>query len=214
MLTLSSQCERFRTWTLSMRLKEHLYNIAWIFIAHIIGMLLVTHAVLPLQSLAVPNIGTFAALIFPIHGIRVIAAWMFGWWSVPYLFIANVLLALFYAVIAMETPYLEFTAERLMSWSLVSIVAVVATDLFKASGMKIGTGLASISEDTWKQLLFVGFVSSVLNSLGQSLIFAGKIISGEELNVMIGYLIGDTLGTLLCFVGLLFLFRGYRWLTQ
>ena len=214
MLTLLSQCERFRTWTLSMRLKEHLYNIAWIFIAHIIGMLLVTHAVLPLQSLAVPNIGTFAALIFPIHGIRVIAAWMFGWWSVPYLFIANVLLALFYAVIAMETPYLEFTAERLMSWSLVSIVAVVATDLFKASGMKIGTGLASISEDTWKQLLFVGFVSSVLNSLGQSLIFAGKIISGEELNVMIGYLIGDTLGTFLCFVGLLFLFRGYRWLTQ
>ena len=197
-----------------MRLKEHLYNIAWIFIAHVIGMLLVTHAVLPLQSLAVPNIGTFAALIFPIHGIRVIAAWMFGWWSVPYLFIANVLLALFYAVIAMETPYLEFTAERLMSWSLVSIVAVVATDLFKASGMKIGTGLASISEDTWKQLLFVGFVSSVLNSLGQSLIFAGKIISGEELNVMIGYLIGDTLGTFLCFVGLLFLFRGYRWLTQ
>ena len=197
-----------------MRLKEHIYNVAWIFIAHIIGMLLVTHAVLPLQSLAVPNIGTFAALIFPIHGIRVIAAWMFGWWSVPYLFIANVLLALFYAVIAMETPYLEFTAERLMSWSLVSIVAVVATDLFKASGMKIGTGLASISEDTWKQLLFVGFVSSVLNSLGQSLIFAGKIISGEELNVMIGYLIGDTLGTFLCFVGLLFLFRGYRWLTQ
>ena len=197
-----------------MRLKEHIYNVAWIFIAHIIGMLLVTHAVLPLQSLAVPNIGTFAAIIFPIHGIRVIAAWMFGWWSVPYLFIANVLLALFYAVIAMETPYLEFTAERLMSWSLVSIVAVVATDLFKASGMKIGTGLASISEDTWKQLLFVGFVSSVLNSLGQSLIFAGKIISGEELNVMIGYLIGDTLGTFLCFVGLLFLFRGYRWLTQ
>ena len=197
-----------------MRLKEHLYNIAWIFIAHVIGMLLVTHAVLPLQSLAVPNIGTFAALIFPIHGIRVIAAWMFGWWSVPYLFIANVLLALFYAVIAMETPYLEFTAERLMSWSLVSIVAVVATDLFKASGMKIGKGLASISEDTWKQLLFVGFVSSVLNSVGQSLIFAGKIISGEELNVMIGYLIGDTLGTFLCFVGLLFLFRGYRWLTQ
>ena len=197
-----------------MRLKEHLYNIAWIFIAHVVGMLLVTHAVLPLQSLAVPNIGTFAALIFPIHGIRVIAAWMFGWWSVPYLFIANVLLALFYAVIAMETPYLEFTAERLMSWSLVSIVAVVAIDLFKASGMKIEKGLASISEDTWKQLLFVGFVSSVLNSIGQSLIFSDQIIPGEGRNVMIGYLIGDTLGTFLCFVGLLFLFRGYRWLTQ
>jgi len=198
----------------AVRLKEHIYNVAWIFIAHIIGMLLVTHAVLPLQSLAAPNIGTFAALIFPIHGIRVIAAWMFGWWSVPYLFAANVLLALFYAVIAMETPYLEFTAERLMSWTLVSLVAVVAIDLFKAAGMKIGTGIAEISEDTWKQLLFVGFVSSVLNSVGQSLIFADQIIPGEETNVMLGFLIGDTLGTFLCFVGLLFLFRGYRWLTQ
>jgi hypothetical protein len=214
MLTLSSQCERFRTWALSMTIKKHLYNIAWIFIAHVIGMLLVTHAVLPLQSLAVPNIGTFAALIFPIHGIRVIAAWMFGWWSVPYLFVANVLVALFCAVIAMETPYLEFTAERLMSWSLVSIVAVVAIDLFKAAGMKIGTGIAEISEDTWKQLLFVGFVSSVLNSIGQSLIFAGSNYTWRRDKRDAWILIGDTLGTFLCFVGLLFLFRGYRWLTQ
>ena len=197
-----------------MRLKEHLYNIGWIFIAHVIGMLLVTHAVLPLQSLFSPNLGTFAALLFPIHGIRVISAWMFGWWSAPYLFVANVFMTLFYSALSMEMPYFELTAERIMSWSLVSIVAVVAIDLFKASGMHIGKGLASISQDTWKQLLFVGFVSSVLNSVGQSLIFAGKIISGEELNVMIGYLIGDTLGTFLCFVGLLFLFRGYRWLTQ
>ena len=197
-----------------MRLKEHLYNIGWIFIAHVIGMLLVTHAVLPLQSLFSANLGSFAALLFPIHGIRVISAWMFGWWSAPYLFVANVFMTLFYSALSMEMPYFEFTAERIMSWSLVSIVAVVAIDLFKASGMHIGKGLASISQDTWKQLLFVGFVSSVLNSVGQSLIFAGKIISGEELNVMIGYLIGDTLGTFLCFVGLLFLFRGYRWLTQ
>ena len=197
-----------------MRLKEHLYNIAWIFIAHIIGMLLVTHAVLPLQSLAVPNIGTFAALIFPIHGIRVIAAWMFGWWSVPYLFIANVLVALFYFQADMSYETNKLLADRFMSWALVSMVAVVAIDLFKAAGMKIGTGIAEISEDTWKQLLFIGFVSSVLNSIGQSLIFSDQIIPGEETNVMLGFLIGDTLGTFLCFVGLLFLFRGYRWLTQ
>ena len=196
-----------------MTIKEHLYNIAWIFIAHVIGMLLVTQAVLPLQSLAVPNIGTFVALIFPIHGIRVIAAWMFGWWSVPYLFVANVLLALFYFQVDMSYESTKLLADRFMSWTLVSLVAVVAIDLFKAAGMKIGTGIAEISEDTWKQLLFVGFVSSVLNSIGQSLIFSGQIIPGERLNVMIGFLVGDTSGTLLCFLSLLFLFRGYRWLT-
>ena len=196
-----------------MTIKEHLYNIAWIFIAHVIGMLLVTHAVLPLQSLFSPNLGTFAALLFPIHGIRVIAAWMFGWWSVPYLFVANVLLALFYFQVDMSYESTKLLADRFMSWTLVSLVAVVAIDLFKAAGMKIGTGIAEISEDTWKQLLFVGFVSSVLNSIGQSLIFSGQIIPGERLNVMIGFLVGDTSGTLLCFLSLLFLFRGYRWLT-
>ena len=214
MLTLSSQCERFRTWALSMTIKKHLYNIAWIFIAHVIGMLLVTHAVLPLQSLFSANLGSFAALLFPIHGIRVISAWMFGWWSAPYLFVANVFMTLFYSALSMEMPYFEFTAERIMSWSLVSIVAVVAIDLFKAAGMKIGTGIAEISEDTWKQLLFVGFVSSVISAVGQSLIFSGQIIPGHDLQLVISFLIGDTLGTFLCFVGLLFLFRGYRWLTQ
>jgi hypothetical protein len=138
---------------------------------------------------------------------------MFGWRSVPYLLIANTVMVAFYHYVSPDSPAMDASPERIMSWMLTSVVAVTAIDLFKASGMKIGTGIAEINADTWKQLLFVGFISSVLNSFGQSLIFSGQIMPNEGLNVMIGFLVGDTSGTLLCFLSLLFLFRGYRWLT-
>ena len=194
-----------------MLLKEHCLNVLWITTFYLIGMFVTTEVVLPMQSLLVPNLGTFAALIFPIHGVRVLCAWMFGWWSVPYLFLANVLMALFYALIAKETPYLEFSSERLMSWALVSVVALIAIELFKSAGMHIGKGVTQIGRDTWRQLLLIGFVSSVLNSIGHSLIFSGQIIESGQSNVMIGYLVGDTSGTLACFFILLLLFRWYRW---
>ena len=119
----------------------------------------------------------------------------------------------FYHSVSPNTPAMGASPERIMSWVLTSVVAVTAIDLFKASGMKIGKGLAEINANTWKQILFVGFISSVLNSVGQSLNFSGQIMPDEGRNVMIGFLVGDTSGTLLCFLSLLFLFRGYRWLT-
>ena len=119
----------------------------------------------------------------------------------------------FYHFVSPDSPAMDASPERIMSWMLTSVVAVTAINLSKASGMKIGTGIAEINADTWKQLLFVDFISSVLNSVGQSLIFSGHIMPDEGRNVMIGFLVGDTSGTLLCFLSLLFLFRGYRWLT-
>ena len=196
-----------------MQLKKDFINIAWISAGYILAGFFVTQLIVPLQNEFLPNITDFAALIYPIHGIRVIAAWMFGWRSVPYLLIANTVMVAFYHYVSPDSPAMDTSPERIMSWLLTSVVAVTAIDLFKASGIKIGTGIAEINADTWKQLLFVGFISSVLNSVGQSLIFSGQIMPDEGRNVMIGFLVGDTSGTLLCFLSLLFLFRGYRSLT-
>ena len=195
-----------------MSVNYHLTNTIWISVFTIIGMFSVTHLVLPLQTIIAPGLGAFAALIFPIHGIRVIAAWMFGWWSVPYLLASNVIVALFYALLSMETPYLDFNLERAMSWSLVSTVAIIAITLFRLVGIEIGMKASGIGSNTWRQLLLVGFVSSVFNSVGQSIIFSGQLISIGERNVMLGYLIGDTLGTMVCFAILMFTLRFSRFL--
>ena len=178
----------------------------------IIGMFLVTHVILPLQTIIAPGLGAFAALIFPIHGIRVIAAWMFGWWSVPYLLASNVIVALFYALLSLETPHVVFSFERALSWFLVSIVAIIAFTVFRFVGIEIGMKASGIGPNIWRQLLLVGFVSSVFNSLGQSIIFSGQLISIGERNVMLGFLIGDTLGTIVCFAILMFTLRVSRFL--
>lgn len=195
---------------LKMDLSTHFKNTIWISVFTIIGMFSVTHLILPLQSLIAPGLGAFAALIFPIHGIRVIAAWMFGWWSVLYLFASNVIVAIFYALLSMETPYLDFSFERLMSWTLVSVVAIISIQLFRLVGIEIGMKASGIGPNTWRQLLLVGFVSSVFNSLGQSIIFSGQLIAIGERNVMLGYLFGDTFGTIVCFGILMLIFRFSR----
>jgi hypothetical protein len=175
-------------------------------------MFSVTHLVVPLQTMIAPGLEVFAALIFPIHGIRVIAAWMFGWWSVPYLLASNVIVALFYALLSLETPHVVFSFERALSWFLVSIVAIIAITVFRFVGIEIGMKASGIGPNTWRQLLLVGFVSSVFNSLGQSIIFSGQLISIGERNVMLGFLIGDTLGTIVCFAILMFTLRVSRFL--
>ena len=159
-----------------------------------------------------PGLEAFAALIFPIHGIRVIAAWMFGWWSVPYLLASNMIVALFYALLSLETPHVVFSFERALSWFLVSIVAIIAIKIFRFVGIEIGMKASGIGPNTWRQLLLVGFVSSVFNSLGQSIIFSGQLISIGERNVMLGFLIGDTLGTIVCFAILMLTLRVSRFL--
>jgi hypothetical protein len=195
-----------------MTVNHHLSNSIWISIFTIIGMFSVTHLVVPLQTMIAPGLEAFAALIFPIHGIRVIAAWMFGWWSVPYLLASNVIVALFYALLSLETPHVVFSFERALSWFLVSIVAIIAITVFRFVGIEIGMKASGIGPNTWRQLLLVGFVSSVFNSLGQSIIFSGQLISIGERNVMLGFLIGDTLGTIVCFAILMFTLRVSRFL--
>lgn len=176
-------------------------------------MLFVTYAVLPLQYFVNPYLGTYAALLFPVHGIRVISAWMFGWWSVPYLLCSQLLMALLFAAVSVVTPYLEFTNERLLSWALTSIVAICGVELCKAFGLRLAHGISEISQETWKQLAFIGLVSSILNSVGNSVIFSEQIDVEQWLAVALGYVVGDTAGTLVCFILLMAIFRGWRGLT-
>ena len=58
--------------------------------------------------------------------------------------------------------------------------------------------------------MLVAFVSSIINSLGHNVIFAGDIIPENSLPTMFAFMVGDTLGTFVCFFGLLICFRLLR----
>ncbi len=193
-----------------MTLQDHIRITFGVSIITIFAMGFVTEIVLPLQGAIFPNLGTLAALIMPIHGIRVLCAWMFGWWSVIYLFVSNIATALFYWLIASNAPHIEFTSERLMAWALVSVVAIISFSALTLTGLEITSIKEKINNKTWRQLILVAIISSVLNSLGHTFIFSGQFVVVGERNAILTYIIGDTLGTVVCFAVLIVLFRFVR----
>ena len=193
-----------------MTLQDHIRITCGVSVITIFAMGFVTEIVLPLQGAIFPNLGTLAALIMPIHGIRVLCAWMYGWWSVIYLFVSNIATAIFYWLIASNAPHIEFTSERLMAYALVSVVAIISFRAVKLTGLEITSIKEKINNKTWRQLILVAIISSVLNSLGHTFIFSGQFVVVGERNSILSYIIGDTLGTVVCFAVLIVLFRFVR----
>ena len=185
-------------------IQDHLINIILVSIGYIVSMILVQSVIVPAQQQYLPAITTFAALIFPLHGVRVISAWLFGAWSILYLFIANIIM---YFVL---TPDADFTVKSFYAWTLVSTVAWFTFEAFRLAGINLYQSMSSISNYTWRRLMLVAFVSSVINSLGHNVIFAGDIIPENSLPTMFAFMVGDTLGTFVCFLILLICFRSMR----
>jgi len=185
-------------------IQDHLINIILVSIGYIVSMILVQAVIVPAQQQYLPAITTFAALIFPLHGVRVISAWLFGAWSILYLFIANIIM---YFVL---TPDADFTVKSFYAWTLVSTVAWFTFEAFRLTGINLYQSMSSISNYTWRRLMLVAFVSSIINSLGHNVIFAGDIIPENSLPTMFAFMVGDTLGTFVCFLVLLICFRSMR----
>ena len=185
-------------------LNDHLINIVIVSIAYIVSMLFVREIIVPFQKSYLPAITTFAALIFPLHGVRVLSAWAFGKWSIAYLFIANTIMHL------VLTPDADFTQKSFYAWCLVSTVCWFSFELFRVCGFNLYSHESAINNSTWRNLILVAFVSSVFNSLGHNIIFAGDILPENSLDTMLAFLIGDTLGTVVCLFALMILFRSLR----
>ena len=185
-------------------LQDHVKNIVYVTIGYIISMILVKSLIVPVQQTYLPMITTFAALIFPLHGVRVISAWLFGGWSILYLFIANCVMHV------VLTPDAEFTLKSFYAWCLVSSVAWFSLELFRMSGLNLYRSTRAISTKTWRHLMLIAFVSSIINSLGHNIIFAGDILPENSLPMMLAFMVGDTLGTFVCFFALMLVFRVFR----
>ena len=185
-------------------LTGHVVNIVYVTIGYIVSMMLVKSVIVPSQQAYLPMITTFAALIFPLHGVRVIAAWLFGGWSILYLFIANCIMHL------VLTPDADFTLKSFYAWCLVSSVAWFSFEIFRMSGLNLYQTAKSISTNTWRRLMLIAFISSIINSLGHNIIFAGDILPENSLPTMLAFMIGDTLGTFVCFIVLMLILRTLR----
>jgi hypothetical protein len=176
-------------------LKNHLDHFVIVSIAFIVASSLTLGFVIPVQSLlsryAIPEIG----LIFLPHGIRVIAFYYLGWKAVLHMLPASYL---FWALSNTSGAELDVLSP---------IVSMVACYIgFLGATVVVQKEDIGNKISTWKYFVLAGATSSFVNGLALSwLQFADT-----PLSALIGYVVGDTLGLVVCLVVLMYSFRLIR----
>ena len=151
--------------------------------------------VIPVQGLlsqyAIPEIG----LIFLPHGIRVIAFHYLGWKAVLHMMPASYLFWAFSNTSGSELDVLSPIVSMIACYIgfLGATVVVQKEDI----GNKIST---------WKYFVLAGATSSVVNGVALSWLQ----FSETPMIALLEYVIGDTLGLLVCLVVLMYAFRLIR----
>lgn len=137
------------------------------------------YVVAPVQSALVPS--TVMSLLFLPHGVRVLAAWLYGWRSVVYLLPGAVLCNLHFAGDRAFAP-------DVVLGTLASLVASpVAFFLVRRAMPHLETALGRTRQST---VVLVGFLASVLN------LTALRLAYGLEPQEGVVIFVGDTSGLL------------------
>ncbi|WP_291727658.1 hypothetical protein [Leisingera sp. F5] len=173
--------------------------------AYVICHGLTAWVVTPVQKLFLPEITVFASLIYLPHGVRVLSIWLFGWRAV---------LPLAAGAFLSELMFTSSNVQQLMEPVLLESIAVGAFSAYAAFeiawlfGWNLYAGQAR--RIAWTGLLALGALASVINSLGQSVVFSGLIFPRDQLPVMAVYAAGDLIGLAVCMVTLMLIFRWIR----
>lgn len=138
----------------------------------------------------------WASLIFLPHGIRVIAAWMYGWQSLLYLLPAHV--------------YLHWARIDIVEaeWSalLMPVFGIICVPLVFEIAARLGTDMRLSAGYTtnWRNVLAVGCAASLVNAIGTN------AIAGNSVEIMVVYLIGDIVGMIVLIILAMLFFRFLR----
>ena len=155
-------------------------------VAYIASYTLVAGFIAPLQGLILPTFTTSISLLFLPHGIRVLAAYYYGWKALP-LLLPSMYLMWFITVYASNIPL------HPLSPLLSGIACIIAVKfIFK--------NIKYMIEKEWKLLLFAGLIGSFLNGLSHSFLVHKSFLTTS----LIGYTIGDILGQILLMICLLY----------
>ena len=161
--------------------------------------------VTPIQSLLLSDITVFASLVYLPHGVRVLATWLCGWKAFFPLYLGTALSALMFNP---DHAREILGTTVIFSIAMGSLSALLAFELMRLLGRNLYAGQRR--DITWKWLLLVGAVSSVINSVGQSLIFSGAILPEHSLSVFVTFAFGDLVGLFVNMVALMLIFRWIR----
>ncbi|MBE9636226.1 hypothetical protein IQ782_05175 [Salipiger pacificus] len=170
-------------------------------LAHGLTALLIT----PLQARLLPDVTAFASLMYLPHGVRVLSTWLMGRLSVIPLGLGAFLSEVLFTPVEVSSAT---DPVILLSIAVGGVSALLAFELMGLVGHRIYAG--QNKRIHWKWLLLAGMLASVFNSLGQSLVFSGKVLPDHAIAVLAVYAVGDLVGLVATTLVLMFVFRWIR----
>jgi len=159
----------------------------------------------PIQEHFISEMTVFASLMYLPHGVRVLSTWLLGWKAIAPLF-----LGAYISEILFTPAYVSVITDPviLQSISVGAASAFAGFAVVKLFGREIK--VSGRPKMDWKWLLYVGAVASILNSVGQSIVFSGIVVPQDAIAIFAIYAAGDIIGLLVTMVALLFIFRWIR----
>ena len=175
------------------------YNFTIVLVSYLASYLLVAKVISPIQSQYILNTELVSLLFLP-HGVRVLTCVLYGpRLGAFYIFSATLLTGFWVGSIVDYDP-LTLTLRYAVGALSVPIAFVFLQ--FIHEDTKIG--LTKVNHNTIKTIAYLALISSIINSIGHALVLDGFSAFEVKPRIILQFLTGDLLGTLLLFLCLRF----------
>ena len=188
-------------------LSEHWLGIS--ILVYLLTFVVWRYLILPLELSLTNENAIFASFLFLPHAVRVLSAWLLGPKSLIAMIPAGVAVSLIGG--ASPSQGYELIQEVILATFSASS-AVMAFELMrfcKIDAYPKDEGIVS-----WRTILFGGVLASIINSLGSTWLKSGFFAPSELMEVIIRFVLGDTLGLLFGMLIIMLIFRQLRQMAQ
>ena len=171
------------------------YNFTIVVVSFLSSYLLVAKVISPIQAQYILNTELVSLLFLP-HGVRVLTCVLYGpRLGAFYLFAAEILTVFWTGNLADYDP---LTLTILFTLGALSVPIAFVFLEFIHEDTKIG--LTKVNHNTVKTIAYLALISSTLNSIGKSLILDEFSTFEVQPRIILQFLTGDLLGTLVLFL--------------
>ncbi len=175
------------------------YNFTIVVVSYLASYLLVAKVISPIQAQYILNTELVSLLFLP-HGVRVLTCVLYGpRLGAFYLFSATLLTGFW---VGMLGDYNPLTLTLLYAVGALSVPIAFVFLQFIHEDTKIG--LTKVNHNTIKTIAYLALISSTLNSIGHALVLDGFSAFEVQPRIILKFLFGDLLGTLVLFLCLRF----------
>jgi hypothetical protein len=175
------------------------YNFTIVLVSYLASYLLVAKVISPIQSQYILNTELVSLLFLP-HGVRVLTCVLYGpRLGAFYLFAATLLTGFWVGRIGDYDP-LTLT----LLYAVGSLCVPMAFIFLQFIHEDTKIGLTKVNHNTIKTIAYLALISSIINSIGHALVLDGFSASEVKPRIILQFLIGDLLGTMVLFLCLRF----------